>query len=637
MSDPRATELDRLFELMGAVCDNTASQDELIELDSMMLADPEAFRCYVDYCRMHSAFRLNLRAGRMSHKVYQQIAAASAGLDANTTNILEVETPSIAHLYFLSNTIHGTLGFFSQEVPFGFLIATLLTGLLLLSLWLTPVSHPAMQQIAGPSQSPSADSKSPAIERKMPKIEYVGRIVDTVDCKWSRNGKVGGGQWAVASESSPQSLAPNPSSYPQHLISLGDKLIVDSGLMEIVYDMGARVILQGPCTYTVESTSGGFLAVGKLTAKLEKKVGARVVSGSESNPEIPKSRNPEISASANPQPPTPNPSFFVRTPTAVVTDLGTEFGVEVDLAGQTISCVFRGLVELRTVDANGKANSNSQLLHANQSARVENIVANVDGHNRDHQSPVGLSRIVRFASSARSAEFVRDIPKQTAIRTKSLDLLAYWRFDGRGFLNDLSGHGHTLVNRGVVQTDGGALFDGNAILSTVDSIDLTPYAKVRISWSQKATSQNPVQVVLEHGENFHNTPGAFVVSRGVAVGAAAIHAASGERWDHYPTVAGPWEHFMVEYNVLTDEGDRAAYRSDIVKVFKNGELVGSVAREHIAPDSFANAAFYIGGRVECSSSDLITYGFFGLIDHVKIEGKLRPNNTIQKSSTKGGP
>ena len=42
--------------------------------------------------------------------------------------------------------------------------------------------------------------------------------------------------------------------------------------MEITYDTGAKVILQGPVTYEVES-DGGYLSVGKLTARLEKKGG----------------------------------------------------------------------------------------------------------------------------------------------------------------------------------------------------------------------------------------------------------------------------------------------------------------------------------------------------------------------------
>ena len=53
-------------------------------------------------------------------------------------------------------------------------------------------------------------------------------------------------------------------------VSLGQKFELASGLMEITYDTGAKVILQGPVTYSVEA-NGGYLAVGKLTGKLEKK------------------------------------------------------------------------------------------------------------------------------------------------------------------------------------------------------------------------------------------------------------------------------------------------------------------------------------------------------------------------------
>ena len=47
--------------------------------------------------------------------------------------------------------------------------------------------------------------------------------------------------------------------------------------MEITYDTGAKVILQGPVTYEVE-TNGGYLAVGKLTGKLEGKKDASSLS-----------------------------------------------------------------------------------------------------------------------------------------------------------------------------------------------------------------------------------------------------------------------------------------------------------------------------------------------------------------------
>ena len=118
--------------------------------------------------------------------------------------------------------------------------------------------------------------------------------------------------------------------------------------MEITYDTGAKVILQGPVTYEVESGSGGFLSVGKLTARVEKEVASGSGQGIV-NLQISKSQIPNSSLST-----LHSPLFTIKTPTATVTDLGTEFGVEVSKEGQTTSHVFRGLVRLQVASADGK-------------------------------------------------------------------------------------------------------------------------------------------------------------------------------------------------------------------------------------------------------------------------------------------
>ncbi len=68
--------------------------------------------------------------------------------------------------------------------------------------------------------------------------------------------------------------------------------------------------------------------------------------------------------------PLPSPLFVVRTPTAVVTDLGTEFGVEVDSSGASRRHVFRGKIELRVADG-GNRDPQAISLRENESARVE--------------------------------------------------------------------------------------------------------------------------------------------------------------------------------------------------------------------------------------------------------------------------
>ncbi len=64
------------------------------------------------------------------------------------------------------------------------------------------------------------------------------------------------------------------------------------------------------------------------------------------------------------------PLFSVRTPTAVVTDLGTEFGVEVDQSGVSQAHVFQGKVLMWPAGDGGDPRRAVQL-EANQSARVE--------------------------------------------------------------------------------------------------------------------------------------------------------------------------------------------------------------------------------------------------------------------------
>ena len=123
-------------------------------------------------------------------------------------------------------------------------------------------------------------------------------------------------------------------------------------------------------------------------------------------------RNPKSEIS-NPQSLIPNPLFSVRTPTAVVTDLGTEFGVEVDPAGGSYACVFQGKVELRlakgreslpspaAIGAGDERGGRVIQLVANQAARVE------PGANRIAAAVLEPGRLVTF---------VRQMPgRQTSV------------------------------------------------------------------------------------------------------------------------------------------------------------------------------------------------------------------------------
>ena len=233
-------------------------------------------------------------------------------------------------------------------------------------------------------------------ETAPPKQELVGRITGLADCQWS-----------------------DPQDSPTAAVPLGRKYELASGLMEISYDNGAKVILQGPCTYDIDSENGGFLSLGKLTARVEtKEEGGR---GRRKNrPSETRNRKSEIPL------PLPPSTFVVRTPTAVVTDLGTEFGVEVSKEGNTTSHVFLGKVEMRW--GGGKARDRVISLKANESASVE----------------IGRDRTATLVRSAAApAAFARRMPGRLPN-----NLVSYWNFD--------EGSGTIAHNAGLA----GKKFDG---------------------------------------------------------------------------------------------------------------------------------------------------------------------------------
>ena len=197
----------------------------------------------------------------------------------------------------------------------------------------------------------------------------VARITALADCKWSKQGS------GISKTKDPRPKA----------VYLGDRFVLSSGLMEITYDTGAKVILEGPCTYAIDSDRGGFLAVGRLTARVDQ--GSR------------KTHPSAFSLQ-------PSALFAVRTPTAVVTDLGTEFGVEVEESGATRSHVFQGKVEL-VASGQWSVASDKKAIHltAGQSARVE----------RGRNNQVAITR-----EPGQPDRFVRHIPSSIILDPSSL-------------------------------------------------------------------------------------------------------------------------------------------------------------------------------------------------------------------------
>ena len=314
----------RLRELLAGLTEDLLTRTEEEELTDLLNADDGVRAFYRNYMAIDAHLWWKCASPTVSPPI-------------------EVPTPVLG---FVGEADHGTLGsIISSGWPVAYLVATVIFGIGLLVGAIVKVSDPA--QVA--AQLPPATEN-----RAIPKlrVESVGRITGMVDCQWS--------------DSTSEAL-------PWRECAVGRKYALASGLMEITFATGAKVILQGPATYEVESAAGGFLSLGKLTAKVEKKGreerGER--RGKDEQTGVAANQS-EIINQKSPSPlfSLPSPLFTVRTPTAVVTDLGTEFGVEVSKDGRTNTHVFQGKILLVTHESKTVPSHKVELI-AGESASVE--------------------------------------------------------------------------------------------------------------------------------------------------------------------------------------------------------------------------------------------------------------------------
>ena len=361
-----------LNDLLDEVCEGTIDDFRAARLEKLLNEHPEARYEYLRMINLHGMLCWDVGQQRSDVDVLQPSAVdvATAADDIDVPVYLHSRhrhsTPLLHGVGFLGNVCRGTVHYLSQEMPLSLLIATMIMASALYLAWVFNVNH--YQQFAGQTPPPCKSNLDQ-------KVIYVGRITGMKDCQWAK---------------------PNTQTVLGASVSLEREYALSSGLMEITYTSGAKVILEGPCTFKVYSSTGGFLEHGKLTANIiEQKTKVRGQRSGIGNQKSP-----------NPQSPIPNP-FIIHTPTAIVTDLGTEFGVEVFEDGDTLSHVFKGTVTIQSLSADGKPHADPRVLRENESVLVK-------------RSGPNEGEIAVRTADAGIANFVREFPKA---KLKSLDLL----------------------------------------------------------------------------------------------------------------------------------------------------------------------------------------------------------------------
>jgi hypothetical protein len=117
-------------------------------------------------------------------------------------------------------------------------------------------------------------------------------------------------------------------------LSPGQQLKISHGLLQLTFDTGAKVVVEGPAEFTATTSTEVTLSQGRIAAAV-----------------------PHFAR-----------GYTILTPTSEVVDLGTEFGVAVDNSGSSEVHVFTGDVVARS--RGGRA-TKSDLVHARQDEAVQ--------------------------------------------------------------------------------------------------------------------------------------------------------------------------------------------------------------------------------------------------------------------------
>ncbi|NLF08800.1 MAG: FecR domain-containing protein, partial [Pirellulaceae bacterium] len=402
-SDNRQRRPFSLREYADRYCDGLLSAAQTAELERRLRDDPPALDEFVLYMEIHSRIAWNIRAGGAERRLpadspaidfpagaavdYPAVGAAVCPPCRTAADAAAPALPTIV----LSDASHPTP--FVGGFAFSYMVATVFMCLLLLGFWAYKLPSDRGSSIAGSDNSRRSTTSGEESIRDHPAPVFVGRIIGIAGVKWSDD---------------PKYLPPIGIN-----VRLGQQYKLKSGLLEITYDSGAKVILEGPCSYEVDSTAGGYLALGKLVARVgagdEGRGAGEAASGRwpvasmedeggrmKDEASLATSHSP-LATNPSPLSPLPSPLFSVRTPTAVVTDLGTEFGMEVLAGGRTETVVFDGAV--RVVVSDPMALNRVLECHAGQSVIVESVESGESGVRHVAAGEDAADRFVRVMLS----------------------------------------------------------------------------------------------------------------------------------------------------------------------------------------------------------------------------------------------
>jgi hypothetical protein len=306
-----------LASLFDRLCDGTLTDDQAQQLDNVLSKDEAARQSYNNYMYLHAEL----------YAQHASVEVAESGSDFGF-RILECGLVEAG-----SETGRSLIAKRSQRAFPWWAVAAVIVGIAAFSSWGTYLATRATSTNAVASAD-SADVGD-GIVAGTDAGKTVARITATRNCLWQE--------------------ATNGIGFGSRLHP-GQRLALAAGLVEITFDDGAAVVLEGPATFDVHNRGEARLHEGRLSAIVPERA----------------------------------QGFQVATSRVNIIDLGTEFGLMADPEGATEVHVFNGLVKAQLLDETGK-HLRTVELNTSEGARIQPAVSEV-------------ARIV-----ARDEEFVRTL------------------------------------------------------------------------------------------------------------------------------------------------------------------------------------------------------------------------------------
>ena len=315
MSQPKTLPAE-FVELVELLCRAPLDAKQSAQLERAVIDDPTCREYYVTYLNLHSAIGSTVSEELVGHAPHDDQSIGDSRIPAR--GACPTPTPRPSRKSLLNWASRHPKG------PAVAIAATLLIAALVV-MGVTPMKH----WMAGDGKK--ADEKHAATPGKQ---DFVARLSDWQNDVWLEDTRP-------------------PLDDPR--LRIGKRLKIESGLIEVTYLTGARVVIEGPAEFVVGGTktsteeegnpsrkrkpadaaNSGYLALGSLVARVEGK-GAQ--------------------------------GFTIDTPAARIEDLGTEFGVNVSSGGVSKVHVFEGSVRFNEKRDHGPAVSH--VLTAGKSARL---------------------------------------------------------------------------------------------------------------------------------------------------------------------------------------------------------------------------------------------------------------------------